>query len=157
MRLWSRHQVRRAAAAEAGRLFLNASAAVEGAIQTESGLVYLETQAGKGKSPAVSDTVSLHYKGSLADGTVFGSSGGGKPYRARGLRCLIKGWMEGLQLMKEGGKCTLTIPPDIAYGECGQPYLIPPGAHVVFEIELVEVERATSATPAMAMAGVVGS
>lgn len=125
--------------AEAGLEALTAAAAVEGATQTESGLVFLETLAGSGETPTAASKVRVHYTGKLLDGTVFDSSvARGEPLEFP-LSGVIKGWTEGLQLMKEGGKATLTIPPDIAYGARGSPPAIPPVATLVFDVELIAI------------------
>jgi FKBP-type peptidyl-prolyl cis-trans isomerase len=95
---------------------------------------------GSGKSPTASDNVEVHYEGTLIDGTVFDSS------YARGetitfpLSGVIRGWTEGLQLMKEGGKAKLTIPSDIAYGDRGSPPKIPPKATLIFTVELIAIK-----------------
>eukprot|EP01045_Picozoa_sp_COSAG04_P015207 COSAG04_NODE_1187_length_7847_cov_3.494579_2_plen_484_part_00 len=127
---------------ERGWEFLSAAAAEEGAVQTESGLVINESVVGEGAAPTSLDSVEVHYEGKLIDGTVFDSS------IARGesitfpLGAVIAGWTEGLQLMKEGGKATLTIPMDLAYGTDGSPPTIPGGATLVFEVELISVQSA---------------
>jgi FKBP-type peptidyl-prolyl cis-trans isomerase FkpA len=128
------------AAANADQLeFLEAAAAGEGAVQTDSGLVIVETEAGEGASPAASDTVMVHYEGKLIDGSVFDSSiARGQPISFP-LSGVIAGWTEGLQLMKEGGKATLTIPSEHGYGASGSPPTIPGGATLIFEVELIQV------------------
>ena len=111
----------------------------EGATQTDRGLVYLETKEGDGKSPTLENTVEVHYHGTLPDGTVFDSSVQRGQTISFPLNGVIKGWQEGLQLMKEGGKATLLCPSDLAYGDAGSGDLIQPGATLQFEVELIAV------------------
>lgn len=127
------------AARKVGEDFLAENAKREDVVVTGSGLQYTILSQGEGKSPAASDTVRCHYEGRLVDGIVFDSS-----YR-RGvpaefpLNGVIKGWTEGLQLMKEGGKFRFFIPFDLAYGARGAGGSIPPYAALVFDVELIKV------------------
>lgn len=109
------------------------------AVQTESGLVYYSMKEGDGKSPSLKSMVEVHYHGQLTDGTVFDSSVDRGQTISFPLNGVIKGWQEGLQLMKEGGKATLVIPSDLAYGDAGSGETIPPGATLKFEVELFKV------------------
>ena len=95
---------------------------------------------GTGASPTIDSTVEVHYHGQLTDGTVFDSSVQRGQTISFPLGNVIKGWQEGLQLMKEGGKATLVIPSDLAYGEGGSGETIPPGATLKFEVELFKVQ-----------------
>lgn len=110
-------------------------------VTTQSGLQYEVIAAGEGDSPKATDVVSAHYTGWLTDGTMFDSS------HARGeptefpLNRVIKGWTEGLQLMKPGGKVLFSIPGDLAYGTRGSPPKIPANATLVFFVELVAVKK----------------
>lgn len=117
--------------------FLNSN---ENAKKTDSGLVFCETKAGEGSSPTLQSTVEVHYHGSLIDGTVFDSSVDRGQTISFPLGGVIKGWQEGLQLMKEGGKATLVVPADLAYGDQGSGDTIPPGATLKFEVELFKVK-----------------
>jgi len=110
------------------------------AIKTDSGLVYYSMKEGEGKQPTLSDTVEVHYHGTLIDGTVFDSSVDRGQTIKFPLGGVIKGWQEGLAMMKEGGKATLVIPADLAYGEAGSGDTIQPGATLKFEVELFTVE-----------------
>merc|ERR1712087_472138 len=110
------------------------------AVQTDSGLIYYSMKEGDGKSPTLDNTVEVHYHGTLTDGTVFDSSVDRGQTISFPLGGVIKGWQEGLQLMKEGGKATLVIPSDIAYGDAGSGDTIPPGATLKFEVELFKVQ-----------------
>jgi FKBP-type peptidyl-prolyl cis-trans isomerase len=126
--------------AEDGRMALATAAKEEGATQTASGLVVKTLVDGDGPSPTAADTVEVHYEGKLTDGSIFDSSyKRGEPISFP-LSGVIKGWTEGLQLMKVGGKALLTIPYDIAYGERGSPPTIPPMATLVFTVELLAIK-----------------
>lgn len=108
---------------------------------TASGLQYTEIEAGDGPAPQAGDVVSVHYRGTLEDGTQFDSSyDRGEPIQfALGQGMVIPGWDEGIGLMKVGGKARLVIPPDLAYGDQGAGDVIPPGATLTFEVELVDI------------------
>jgi FKBP-type peptidyl-prolyl cis-trans isomerase FkpA len=136
----ARVEKRAALEKERGRAYLDQQAARPGAVRTESGLVYLETAAGSGDSPTPEDTVKVHYRGTLVDGTEFDSSFKREQPAEFPLGRVVKCWTEGLQKMKPGGKATLVCPSDLAYGDRGRPS-IPPGATLVFEVELLEVKK----------------
>ena len=113
----------------------------QGLVTTKSGLMYQSIKEGSGASPAATDTVKVHYRGTLQDGKEFDSSyKRGEPTEFP-LNRVIPCWTEGVQLMKPGGKARLTCPPAIAYGERGAGGVIPPNATLNFEIELVSVKR----------------
>lgn len=107
--------------------------------KTESGLVYRVITAGSDKKPKAEDTVKVHYHGTLTNGEVFDSSVERGDQITFPLNRVIKGWTEGLQLIGEGGKIELVIPPALAYGDQGAPPKIPGGATLKFEVELFEV------------------
>ena len=111
-------------------------------MKTTSGLEYIETEAGTGAQAEAGKTVSVHYTGKLQDGKVFDSSiSRGEPISFQlGKGKVIKGWDEGIALMKVGGKAQLIIPPDLGYGERGAGGVIPPNATLVFDVELVSVK-----------------
>jgi len=126
--------------------YLEKAAAEPGAIRSESGLVFLDVQPGTGASPSAKDTVKVHYRGTLVDGTEFDSSyKRGEPAQFA-LGGVIRCWTEGVQRIKVGGKARLVCPADIAYGDRGRPS-IPGGAALVFEIELVDIVTPETATP----------
>ncbi len=118
--------------------YLAQVAAVPGAIRTDSGIVYTELTAGTGPSPAASDTVRVHYRGTLINGTEFDSSYARNQPAQFPLGGVIRCWTEGLQRMKVGGKSRLVCPSDLAYGDGGNDS-IPGGAALIFEVELLEV------------------
>ena len=109
---------------------------------TVSGLYYIETKKGKGTSPSEGQTCYVHYKGMLLDGTVFDSSiERGEPFPfPLGQGQVIKGWDEGIAMMKKGGKALFIIPSSIAYGDRGAGDLIPPYTPLLFEVELVNFQ-----------------
>jgi len=125
----------------AGKTFLEKNAKEQGVIALPSGLQYKILTKGKILKPKVTDTVEVHYKGFLVDGTEFESSlkMTGTPVRFL-LNDVISGWKEGLQYVAEGGKIVLYIPPQLAYGERSMPGSpIPPSSTLIFEIELFKV------------------
>jgi len=120
---------------EAGKKFMQENAGKAGVKTTSSGLQYKIIETGKGKSPGSTDQVTVNYRGTLTNGDEFDSSyKRGKP-ATFALNGVIKGWTEGLQLIKEGGKINLVIPPELAYRDRG------PLAHrtLVFDVELISV------------------
>lgn len=108
-------------------------------IETESGLKYRVLRKGAGKQPKAADTVEVNYHGWLDSGKVFDSSYDRGESIAFGLRQVIKGWTEGLQLVKEGGMIELVIPSDLAYGDRSPGAGIPPKATLHFLVELIQV------------------
>jgi FKBP-type peptidyl-prolyl cis-trans isomerase FkpA len=125
----------------AGAAFLDKAAMESGAIKTASGLVIKTLKPGSGPSPKATDTVKVHYHGTLIDGTVFDSSvQRGQPVTFS-LSNVIPCWTEGLQRMQVGGKSRLVCPSNLAYGGQGGPPLIKPGATLVFEVELLDLVK----------------
>lgn len=109
--------------------------------KTASGLIYRSLKDGTGPSPAVTDTVKVHYRGTLADGTEFDSSHGrGQPAEFP-LNRVIKCWTEGVAKMKVGGKARLTCPPEIAYGNRAVGGKIPANSTLFFDVELLEIRK----------------
>ena len=113
------------------------------AIQTSSGLKYKDIIVGDGESPEKGDRVAVHYTGTLEDGTKFDSSKDrGQPFEfAIGMGQVIRGWDEGVMTMRPGGNRILTIPSDLAYGDRGSGKIIPSGATLIFDVELIEVNK----------------
>jgi len=128
-------------AVQVGADYLTENAKKEGVKSTESGLQYEVISAGEGDSPAATDTVEVHYHGTLIDGTVFDSSvERGTPAKFPVNR-VISGWTEALQLMKVGDKWRLHIPADLAYGAQSPSPKIPANSALVFEVELLAIEK----------------
>ncbi|MGE5717563.1 MAG: FKBP-type peptidyl-prolyl cis-trans isomerase [Acidobacteriota bacterium] len=126
---------------KAGAAFLAKEAAENGAAKQPTGFLYKEIKAGTGASPKATDKVKVHYRGTLIDGTVFDSSiDRGEPVTFP-LTGVIPCWTQGLQLMKTGGKARLVCPSDLAYGDTGSPPKIKGGATLVFEVELLSIEK----------------
>lgn len=123
-----------------GEKFLEENKAKDGVKVTESGLQYIVEKEGTGKTPKADSKVKVHYHGTLLDGTVFDSSvDRGEPTEF-GVNQVIKGWTEGLQLMKEGAKYKFFIPQDLAYGANPRPGgAIKPYATLIFDVELLEI------------------
>ena len=125
---------------EQGQAFLKANATKPGVHTTPSGLQYKVITEGHGKSPAATDTVLVHYRGTTIDGTEFDSSYKRNEPISFPLNGVIPGWTEGVQLMKEGGKMQLYIPSNLAYGSRGAGGVIAPDSTLVFDIELLKVQ-----------------
>ena len=143
----SRMAVQASGEKKAGAAFLEKEAAQPGSKRQPSGFLYKETKAGTGSAPRATDTVKVHYKGTLTDGTVFDSSEGKDPVTFP-LNQVIPCWTQGLQLMKEGGTARLVCPSDLAYGDDGRPPRIKGGSTLVFDVQLISVEK--NAPPAAA-------
>lgn len=125
---------------EASRIFIEKAKEEEGATSTSGGVVVKMLSKGAGVFPTSASSVTVHYTGTLADGTVFDSSVQRGEPATFALAQVIKGWQEGLQEMQEGGKARLVIPSGLGYGPAGQPQAgIPGGATLIFEVELIKV------------------
>ncbi len=127
--------------AAAAKEYADKAAKEKGAVKTESGLIYLSLKEGSGASPAATDKVKVHYRGTLVDGKEFDSSYKRNQPAEFPLNGVIKCWTEGVQKMKVGGKARLICPPDIAYGDKGAGGLIPPNATLIFEVELLDIVK----------------
>jgi len=125
----------------AGQKFLAENATKEGVQSTASGLQYKVVTMGTGAKPAATDTVKVHYRGTLLDGTEFDSSYARNEPISFALNRVIAGWTEGVQLMPVGSKFMFYIAPDLAYGEGGGGP-IPPNSTLIFEVELLDIETA---------------
>ena len=119
--------------------YLKKNANKDGVQVTKTGLQYRVLKPGTGKQPTKADTVTVHYKGTLIDGTQFDSSYDRGQPASFGVTQVIPGWTEGLQLMKEGAKYEFVIPSSLGYGTLGAGESIPPGATLIFEVELLKV------------------
>lgn len=124
---------------KAGEEFLAANAKKDGVKTTASGLQYKVIEEGAGNTPAATDKVKVHYRGTLVDGEEFDSSYKRGEPAVFPVNGVIKGWTEALQLMKEGSKFQLFIPAELAYGERGAGPVIGPNSTLIFEVELVAV------------------
>jgi FKBP-type peptidyl-prolyl cis-trans isomerase len=122
-----------------GKAFLDRNKQKEGVKTLPSGLQYAIIEEGEGNPPQATDTVTVHYRGTLIDGTEFDSSYSRGQPATFPLNRVIKGWTEGLQLMKPGAKHRLFIPPDLAYGQRGAGAKIGPNSTLIFEVELISV------------------
>ena len=129
-----------AALKKEGEEFLAQNAKQEGVVTLPSGLQYKVLKSGNGATPKASDSVECHYEGRLISGTVFDSSYQRGETATFGVTQVIAGWVEALQLMKEGDKWQLYIPYNLAYGERGAGAQIPPFATLIFDVELVKVK-----------------
>ena len=119
--------------------FLAENAAKEGVVVTESGLQYEILEAGDGPKPTPKDSVEVHYRGTLVDGTEFDSSYSRNETVTFGVDQVIAGWTEALQLMPVGSKWKLAIPPELGYGAGGAGQMIGPNAALIFEVELIAI------------------
>ncbi|MFW1678034.1 FKBP-type peptidyl-prolyl cis-trans isomerase [Pontibacter sp. JAM-7] len=133
-----------------GQAYMAENGKKKGVKTTDTGLQYEELVAGEGAMPKATDTVKVHYRGTLIDGKEFDSSYARNEPVSFPLDGVIPGWTEGLQLIKEGGKARLVIPSDLAYGPGGMGNAIGPNETLVFEVELLEVN------PTEATAGAAG-
>ena len=153
-----RQQEKVAAAAanlKASEEFLMANKATEGVQVLESGLQYIAERPGTGSAPGPQDTVSVHYKGTLIDGTEFDSSyRNNRPAEFR-VNQVIPGWTEALQLMRPGAKWKLFVPPGLAYGERGSGANIGPNQALVFEVELLSVKQANPPKPQIVTSDII--
>lgn len=138
----------------ASAAFLEQNASREGVVVTESGLQYEIVEAGEGAIPGADDTVEVHYRGTLVDGTEFDSSYSRGETVTFGVGQVIPGWTEALQMMPVGSKWNLAIPSELAYGPGGAGGVIGPNAALVFEVELISIpgDAAAEEAPAEAAA-----
>ncbi len=126
---------------QAAQEYLAQNASADGVVTTESGLQYRVIEAGDGDKPAATDIVTVHYTGRLIDGTVFDSSVDRGTPATFPLNGVIPGWTEALQLMPVGSKYELTLPPELAYGDRPAGNLITPNSLLIFDVELLDIER----------------
>ncbi len=125
----------------AAEKFLAENRKKDGVQETKSGLQYKVIKKGEGIVPTLADTVTVHYIGTLIDGTEFDSSYKRSQPAVFQVGQVISGWQEALQLMAEGSIYRLYLPPDLAYGDRGAPPLIEPGSMLIFQVELVKVDK----------------
>ena len=124
-----------------GELFLQENKQKEGVVTTLSGLQYIVLREGDGQRPKVTDTVKVHYRGALIDGTEFDSSYSRGEPAVFPVNGVIAGWTEALQRMRVGSKYRVFVPPKLAYGERGAGDVIVPNETLIFEVELLGIER----------------
>ena len=132
----------------AATAFLAENSAREGVVTTDSGLQYEVIEAGDGPKPGPDDTVEVHYRGTLVDGTEFDSSYNRGETVSFGVGQVIPGWTEALQLMPVGSKYKLVIPPELGYGAGGAGQAIGPNAALIFDVELISIPDADEAEAA---------
>ncbi len=130
-----------AASRAEGAKFLEENGKKENVKTTASGLQYVVEKEGTGAQPTAQDEVTVHYTGKLLNGQVFDSSVNRGEPATFPLNRVIPGWTEGVQLMKEGAKYTFFIPSDLAYGPQGVPGAIPPHSTLIFDVELIKVNK----------------
>ena len=123
-----------------GEEFLQENGKQADVVTLSSGLQYQVIQAGKGKQPKAQDRVSVHYQGTLLDGSIFDSSFARREPLEVPVNRVISGWTEALQLMKEGAHWKLFIPASLGYGENGAGEVIPPNSTLIFEVQLLQVK-----------------
>ena len=126
---------------EIGRAFLEENKKKANVVELPSGLQYEILTEGTGEKPKATDSVKCHYHGTLIDGTVFDSSVERGQPATFGVNQVIKGWVEALQLMPVGSKWRLFIPSELAYGKQGAGRSIQPNSALIFEVELLEIEK----------------
>ena len=132
----------------ANATFFNKLKENKNVVELPSGLRYEILKAGEGAFPKATDTVKVHYHGTLTDGNVFDSSVQRNEPAEFGLSDVIPGWTEGIQKVAKGGKIKLYVPPHLAYGDDGRPG-IPPGATLIFEVDVLDIKAGAAApTPA---------
>ncbi|MFC4996070.1 FKBP-type peptidyl-prolyl cis-trans isomerase [Rubritalea tangerina] len=131
-------------AKQAGEAFLMENAKADGMQATASGLQYKVLTPAEGATPSLTDTVTVHYHGTLIDGTVFDSSIERDKPATFALNKVIEGWKEGLQLMPLGSTFQFFIPQDLAYGERGSGSQVPPFATLIFEVKLISIDPITT-------------
>lgn len=124
---------------EEGKMFLEANKQKPGVKITASGLQYKVLKAGTGHSPSATDKVEVHYRGTFIDGKEFDSSYKRQESITFPLNGVIRGWTEGVQLMKEGAEYEFYIPPELGYGSSGTPNGIPPNSVLIFQVKLIKV------------------
>ncbi len=140
--IWAGTQSQVAAVRTADMAYLASNKEKPGVISTDSGLQYQVIREGTGPKPVATDVVLVHYEGKLVDGTIFDSSYQRGQPAAFPLNQVIPGWTEGVQLMPTGSKYHFVVPPALAYGSRGAGGVIPPGAVLEFDIELLAVRPA---------------